>query len=213
LAAAPETLTQNVKLLAWVSDMVELCKPDSVHMCEGTKAEYKTMCDLLVENGTFTKLNENLRPDCFLARSHPSDVARVEDRTYICTEDQAEAGPTNNWAAPGEMKQKMRNMFAGCMAGRTMYVIPFSMGPVGSPFSKIGVEITDSAYVVVNMSIMTRVGTKVLEALGEDGEYIPCLHSVGAPLAPSQEDVAWPCERDPLNKYIVHLVVWLWIRG
>jgi phosphoenolpyruvate carboxykinase (GTP) len=204
LAAAPESLTQNAKLLDWVSDIADLCKPESVRMCEGTQAEYKEMCDLLVAHGTFTKLNESLKPNSFLARSHPSDVARVEDRTYICTADKAEAGPTNNWASIAEMKPKMRDMFAGCMAGRTMYVIPFSMGPVGSPFSKIGIEITDSAYVVVNMTIMTRVGTKVLDALGKDGAFIPCLHSIGAPLAAGQEDVAWPCERDPLNKYIVH---------
>jgi phosphoenolpyruvate carboxykinase (GTP) len=204
LAAAPETLTQNVKLLAWIREMADLCKPDSVQMCEGTPSEYKEMCDLLVKHGTFTKLNEKLRPDCFLARSHPSDVARVEDRTYICTDEQIEVGPTNNWASAAEMKPKMRDMFAGCMAGRIMYVIPFSMGPVGSPFSKIGIEISDSAYVVVNMTIMTRVGTKVLDALGKDGEFIPCLHSIGAPLASGQEDVPWPCERDPQNKYIVH---------
>jgi phosphoenolpyruvate carboxykinase (GTP) len=204
LTVAPESLTQNEKLLAWIRDIADLCKPQSVQMCQGTQTEYKDLCDQLVEHGTFTKLNEELRPGCFLARSHPSDVARVEDRTYICTDEQSEAGPTNNWASVAEMKPKMRGMFAGCMAGRTMYVIPFSMGPVGSPFSKIGIEITDSAYVVVNMMIMTRVGTKVLDALGKDGEFIPCLHSVGAPLAPGQEDVAWPCERDPQNKYIVH---------
>ncbi len=204
MAAAPESLTQNQELLAWIREIADLCKPDSVLMCEGTQAEYEELCDRLVEHGTFTKLNENLRPKSFLARSHPSDVARVEDRTYICTEKEVEAGPTNNWADSAEMKQKMKGMFAGCMAGRTMYVIPFSMGPVGSPFSKIGMEITDSGYVVANMTIMTRVGIDVLEALGTDGEFIPCLHSVGAPLVPGQEDVGWPCERDPKNKYIVH---------
>ena len=204
MGAALETLTQNVKLLAWLRDVVTLCKPDSVYTCEGSLAEYKEMCDLLAKQGTFTRLNEELRPGCYLARSHPSDVARVEDRTFICTSDQVEAGPTNNWASADEMRRKLGHIFRGCMAGRTMYVIPFSMGPVGSPFSKIGIEVTDSPYVVVNMMIMTRVGTKVLEALGKDGQFIPCLHSVGAPLAPFQTDVAWPCERDPNHKYIVH---------
>jgi phosphoenolpyruvate carboxykinase (GTP) len=204
LAAALETLTQNVKLLAWLREVVTLCKPEDVYTCEGTQAEYEYMCDVLVKQGTFTKLNEALRPSCFLARSHPSDVARVEDRTFICTERQAEAGPTNNWAPAGEMLQKMGHIFRGCMAGRTLYVIPFSMGPVGSPFSKVGIEVTDSPYVVANMMIMTRVGTKVLEALGTDGEFIPCLHSVGAPRDSRQADVAWPCERDTNHKYIVH---------
>ncbi|OFW61004.1 MAG: phosphoenolpyruvate carboxykinase [Actinobacteria bacterium RBG_16_64_13] len=194
----------NGELLAWLRDVAQLCMPDNVYLCDGSPEEYAYMCDQLVRQGTFTRLNETLRPDCFLARSHPSDVARVEDRTYICTGDQAEAGPTNNWAPAEEMKLKMACMFKDCMAGRTMYIIPFSMGPVGSPFSMIGVEVTDSPYVVVNMTIMTRVGTKVLEALGADGKFVPCLHSVGAPLAPGQEDVTWPCERDPANKYIVH---------
>jgi len=194
----------NGALRAWLEDVEKLCKPDSVHVCSGSTKEYADMCDELVSHGTFTPLNSALRPNCFLARSHPSDVARVEDRTYISTKEQIEAGPTNNWAETGEMKEKMRGMFAGCMAGRTMYVIPFSMGPVGSPFSQIGIEVTDSAYVVANMMIMTRVGDKVLEALGTDGKFIPCLHSVGAPLAPGDQDVDWPCERDPANKYIVH---------
>lgn len=204
MAAAIETLSQNTRLLAWLRDVVSLCKPDSVHTCDGTQAEYAHICDLLVKHGTFTKLNEEVRPNCYLARSHPSDVARVEDRTYICTEDEVEAGPTNNWAPAGEMKKKLRKMFEGCMEGRTLYVIPFSMGPIGSPFSKIGIEVTDSPYVVANMMIMTRVGTPVLEALGKDGEFIPCVHSVGAPLAPFQADATWPCENDPRNKYITH---------
>ena len=204
MTAALETLTQNVKLLAWLRDVVKLCKPDSIYTCEGSQAEYAYMCDLLVKQGTFTKLNERLKPKCFLARSHPSDVARVEDRTFICSAAEVEAGPTNNWAPAEEMRRTMGHIFKGCMAGRTLYVIPFSMGPVGSPFSKIGIEVTDSPYVVANMMIMTRVGTKVLEALGKDGEFIPCLHSVGAPLAPFQGDVPWPCERDPKHKYIVH---------
>jgi phosphoenolpyruvate carboxykinase (GTP) len=203
MAAGLESI-MNGRLRSWLEEMERLCKPDAVHVCTGTEDEYAQMCDICVEHGTFTRLNEELRPNCVLARSHPSDVARVEDRTYICTREQAEAGPTNNWAEYDEMKAKLADMFDGCMKGRTMYVIPFSMGPVGSPFSKIGVEVTDSAYVVANMIIMTRVGTKVLEALGEDGEYIPCMHSVGAPLEPGQADVTWPCERDPSNKYIVH---------
>ena len=203
MAAGLEAIS-NRELRAWLEDIEKLCGPDSVHVCSGSPKEYADMCDELVSHGTFTPLDSALRPNCFLARSHPSDVARVEDRTYISTKEQIEAGPTNNWAESTEMKEKMRGMFAGCMAGRTMYVIPFSMGPVGSPFSQIGIEVTDSAYVVANMMIMTRVGDKVLEALGADGKFIPCLHSVGAPLAPGDEDADWPCERDPANKYIVH---------
>ncbi len=204
MAAALDALTQNGELLAWLRDVVELCRPENVYTCDGSQEEYEYMCDLLVKQGTFTRLNESLRPGCYLARSHPSDVARVEDRTYICTDEQVEAGPTNNWAPAREMKLKMGRLFNRCMEGRTMYIIPFSMGPVGSPFSQIGIEVTDSPYVVANMMIMTRVGTEVLEALGKDGKFIPCLHTVGAPLAPFQGDVPWPCERDPKHKYIVH---------
>jgi phosphoenolpyruvate carboxykinase (GTP) len=204
MGASFEALTQHGELLAWVKDMFNLCRPDDAYVCNGSPEEYARMCGLCVEHGTFTKLNETLRPNCFLARSHPSDVARVESRTFICTDEQIEVGPTNNWAGAAEMKREMRRIFDGCMVGRTMYVIPFSMGPVGSPFSKIGIEITDSAYVVANMIIMTRVGATVLEALGSDGEFIPCMHSVGAPLKPGQEDVPWPCEGDPERKYIVH---------
>ena len=204
MAGALDAITQHKGLLGWLTEVVELCKPDSVYTCDGSEDEYKYMCDLLVKQGTFTPLNAGLRPDCFLARSHPSDVARVEDRTFIAIADMNEAGPTNNWVPARDMKDKMIRIFQNCMEGRTMYVIPFSMGPVGSPFSKIGIEITDSPYVVVNMSIMTRVGMPVLEALGECGEFIPCMHSIGAPLAPFQADVPWPCERDPKHKYIVH---------
>jgi phosphoenolpyruvate carboxykinase (GTP) len=204
MAAALDAITQHKELLAWLRDVVELCKPENVYTCDGSEEEYKYMCDLLVKHGTFTPLNETLRSNCFLARSHPSDVARVEDRTFIATGDMNEAGPTNNWVPAREMKLKMVRIFQNCMEGRTMYVIPFSMGPVGSPFSKIGIEVTDSPYVVANMMIMTRVGLPVLEALGSEGEFIPCLHSVGAPLAPFQGDVPWPCERDPKHKYIVH---------
>jgi len=194
--------TNNAKLLAWVDEVAELTKPDSIYWCDGSADEYNRLAEGLVAAGTFEKLSDAKRPNSYLAS--PSDVARVEDRTFICTPEQIEAGPTNNWAEYGEMKRKMTAMFDGCMKGRIMYVIPFSMGPIGSPFSKIGVEVTDSAYVVANMIIMTRVGTKVLEALGDDGSFIPCIHSVGAPLEPGQEDVAWPCERDPVKKYIVH---------
>ena len=197
-------LTQNGELLGWLKDVVDLCKPKDVHVCDGSDSEYQELCELLVKNRTFTRPNEELRPECFLARSHPSDVARVEDRTYISTACEDEAGPTNNWAEAEEMKLKMAGIFQGCMEGRTMYVIPFSMGPVGSPFSRIGIEVTDSPYVVVNMRIMTRMGSEVLEALGDGGSFIPCLHSVGKPLAPLETDVPWPCEEDPKNKYIVH---------
>jgi phosphoenolpyruvate carboxykinase (GTP) len=204
MAGALDAITQHAELSAWLRDVVELCKPENVYTCDGSAEEYKYMCDLLVKSGTFTPLNETLRPSSFLARSHPSDVARVEDRTFIAVGDQMEAGPTNNWVPAREMKDKMIRIFQNSMEGRTMYIIPFSMGPVGSPFSKIGIEVTDSPYVVVNMMIMTRVGLPVLEALGECGEFIPCLHSIGAPLAPFQADVPWPCERDPKHKYIVH---------
>jgi phosphoenolpyruvate carboxykinase (GTP) len=195
--------TKNKKLLAWVAEVEAMCRPDRVEWVDGSKAEYDRLTQEMVEAGAATRLNENIRPNSFLFRSDPSDVARVENRTYIASVHEEDAGPTNNWIDPVELKKKMTELYTGCMEGRTMYVIPFSMGPIGSPISKIGIEITDSAYVVVNMHIMTRVGTKVLEALGEDGEFIPCLHSVGAPLAEGQEDVPWPCA--PIEKkYIAH---------
>jgi phosphoenolpyruvate carboxykinase (GTP) len=193
--------TSLPELARWVREIAELTKPDAVVWCDGSEDEWERLTSLLVENGTFTRLNAELRPNSFYCASDPSDVARVEDRTFICSEKEDDAGPTNNWIAPDEMRTTFAEIFGGCMRGRTMYVIPFSMGPIGSPISQLGVEITDSAYVAVSMRIMTRMGTPALRAIEEAGSFVRAVHSVGAPLEPGQDDVPWPCNQ---TKYISH---------